>query len=99
MHVFSKKRRSRLRDLAREEYYIASKLSANPDNTAVIKKLAIRNARQRLVESGEYGGFFSAILLSIAIKIIIKLIEHWIDENLSASDVPETYQLGEPGYV
>lgn len=99
MHVFSKKRRARLREIAREEYYIASKLSADSGNASVVKKLAIKNARQRLVESGEYGGFFSALLLSIAIKIIIKLIEHWIDENLLASEVPEAYQLGEPGYV
>ncbi len=99
MHVFSKKRRSRLREIAREEYYIASRLSADASNLSVIKKLAIKNARQRVVQSGEYSGFFSAILISIAMKIIIKLIEHWIDENLLASDVPKAYQLGEPGYV
>ena len=99
MHVFSKSRRIRLREIAREEYYVASKMVGSVfDKPETIKKVAARNAKSRLAQTREYGGFLNALLLSIAIKVIIKLIEHWIEEKLSASDVPESYQLGEPGY-
>lgn len=100
MHVFSKSRRVRLREIAREEYYVASKIVGDPEkNPSAVRRLAVGNARSRLAQTNEYGGFLNALLLSIAIKVITKLIEHWIEKHLSASDVPQSYQEGEPGYV
>lgn len=99
MQVLSRERRLRLRDIARQEYYIASKVVEDSDyREGRIKRLAVKNARQRLKDSREYGGFLNALLLSIAIKLITKLIEHWIDEKLSASELGKTYKEGEPGY-
>lgn len=99
MHVFSRERRLRLRDIARQEYYIASKVVEDSvGREDEIKRLALKNARQRLKDSREFGGFLNALLLSIAIKLITKLIEHWIDEKLSASELGKTYKEGEPGY-
>ena len=97
--LLSREKRNRLRRVAREEYATACALF--PDlryQKSDVRKLAIQSTRRKLAKSTEYGGLINALLLSVATKFIVAMIEHWIDENLTASDVSEQYSKGEPGY-
>jgi len=97
--LLSKNKRLRLRDIARQEYSVAC--SINPDfyaSKSSIKKIAMRNATLRVRNSPEYGGLIHALFLSLATKLVIALIQNWIDENIEAADLSKSYQEGEPGY-
>ncbi|MDB4449114.1 hypothetical protein N9130_01140 [bacterium] len=97
--LLSKNKRVRLRDIARQEYVVAC--SINPDfysDKSSIKKIAIRNAKLRVKNSAEYGGLIHSLLLSLATKLVVALIQKWIDENIQASELSTSYQEGEPGY-
>jgi hypothetical protein len=95
----TKNKRLRLRDIARQEYSVAC--SINPDfhaSKSSIRKIAIRNATLRVRNSPEYGGLIHALFLSLATKLVVALIQKWIDENIEAADLSKSYQEGEPGY-
>lgn len=97
--LLSKNKRVRLREIARQEYVVACRI--NPDfhaDKSSIKKIAIRSAKIRVKNSPEYGGLVHSLLLSLATKFVVALITQWIDENMQASDLPQGYQKGEPGY-
>jgi hypothetical protein len=97
--LLSKNKRLRLRDIARQEYSVAC--SINPDfhaSKSSIKKVAIRNATLRVRNSPEYGGLIHALFLSLATKLVVALIQNWIDENIQAEELSTSYQKGEPGY-
>ncbi len=97
--LLSKNKRLRLRDIARQEYSVAC--SINPDfhsSKPSIKKIAIRNACLRVKNSPEYGGLIHALLLTLATKLVVALIQNWIDENIQATELSTSYQKGEPGY-
>ena len=65
---------------------------------ATISRIARKNAVKRLRDSPEYGGILHALLLSIATKLLVKIITQWIQENLSGEEIKSGYQAGEPGY-
>lgn len=97
--LLSKKKRIRLREVAWQEYSVACRI--NPDfhaDKSSIRKIAIRSSTIRIKNSAEYGGIIHSLLLSLATKLIISLITQWIDQNLQAKDLPNSYQQGEPGY-
>ncbi len=99
MKILAKHKRQRLREVARQEYSVACRLHADfSSEKKNIAKMAIRSARTRLSQSTEYGGILNTVFLALATKLIVALIEQWIDQNINARDLPESYQQGEPGY-
>lgn len=98
MNFLARKKRERLRQVARQEYSVACRKHADfLSEKVAISEMAIFNARKRLSQSSEYGGILNALLLAVATKLIVALITKWVEENIQAKDLPDSFQPGEPG--
>ena len=98
--INSKEQRVEARRIAREEYLTATAVFIDPSKHAdQLKTQAVEATRKRLKEKRRYRSLIGALLLTLLVKVITKLIEQWIEEKLfSASEVPEEYQQSEYGY-
>tara|TARA_R110002110_G_scaffold116667_1_gene288273 strand:- start:1520 stop:1834 length:315 start_codon:yes stop_codon:yes gene_type:complete len=98
--LLSANRRRRVRELAREEYLVASRLQLHPEKRPdSVSGVAIRSVAGRIENSREYKSIIGGLLAKFAIALAIRLIEKWIEEALFGCRVPEDYQKGEPGYA
>jgi hypothetical protein len=95
----SKSKRAEVRKIAREEYLIACRLHLVPEkNARRIFDMAQRSTLTRLKNKREYESVIGALLLPIAAKLALRLLEKWIEEKLfDAAAVARKYQKGEPG--
>lgn len=92
--------RIRVRQIARDSLIEASYSESYPmHKEPQIKRKAIRMVREKLSKEEGFGGIFASILIAIAVRIAIRLIEDWIDKNLFDQSIPAEYQEGEFGYV
>lgn len=80
--ILGRKRRNRVREIAREEY-----LSKDPES-------ALASTRERV--RAEYGSLIGTILVALAVKLATALIMSWIEDNLL--EPPGSYQSTEPGF-
>ena len=95
----SKAKRIEVREIARQEYLVACRLHLNPArNAEKVFLMAQRSTTTRLKNARSYQSVIGAILLPIAAKLAVRLIEKWIEDQLfDAGELPRDYQLGEPG--
>lgn len=100
-YLMSKQRRDEIRSTARWTYLNAVRRFTAPyKNKPEIKRMVIGETRVALVQSGKFESIIGGIMLAIATKLIVKLIEKWLDENLfSAESLSPSFTEGEPGYV
>jgi len=97
----SKERRVEVRSAARLVYLSTSRRFAKPHlNKPEILRIAVGETRQTLIESQRFDSVIGGIMLSFAMKLVTKLIMHWLEENLfSLESVPAHYAKGEAGYA
>ncbi|MCP4891637.1 MAG: hypothetical protein GY904_34235 [Planctomycetaceae bacterium] len=97
--LLSKARRQEIRKIAREEYLTACRLHLSPaKDSPKVFDMAQRSTQTRLKNARSYQGMIAALLLPIAIKLAMRLLEKWIDEQLfDAATLASGYQPGEPG--
>ena len=95
----TKNKRAEVRKIAREEYLTACRLHLVPEkNARNVFDMAQRSTLTRLKHAREYQGVIGALLLPIAAKLALRLLEKWIEEKLfDATAVARKYQKGEPG--
>ena len=100
-YLMSRERRVDVRSSARLIYLNTVRRFITPRlNKPEILRIAVGETRQSLVESKKFKSVIGGILLAIAMKMVERLIEKWIDENLfSIESVPPQFTKGEPGYV
>lgn len=68
-------------------------------NKADILQVAVAETKVALVKSKEFNSIIGSIVLAIALKLVTRLIEKWLDENLFTLDsISPQYAKGEPGY-
>lgn len=69
-------------------------------NKPDILRISTGEVRQSLIESKQYNSVIGGLLLAIAMKMVTKLIEKWLEENLfTVEAVSPHFQKGEAGYV
>jgi len=97
--LLSKARRREIRKIAREEYLTACRLHLNPaKDAAKVFNMAQRSTHTRLKNARSYQSMIASLLLPIAIKLAMRLLETWIEEQLfDAATLASRYQPGEPG--
>lgn len=97
--LLSKARRQEIRKIAREEYLTACRLHLSPaKDSGKVFDMAQRSTHTRLKNAGSYQGMIAALLLPLAIKLAVRLLETWIEEQLfDAATLASGYQPGEPG--
>tara|TARA_R110000765_G_scaffold125131_3_gene222661 strand:- start:90 stop:368 length:279 start_codon:yes stop_codon:yes gene_type:complete len=85
---------------ARLEYTATAKRFMTPSlNKEDIHRMAVGETRIALIQSKKFDSVIGSILLAIAVKLVTKLIEKWLDENLFSLDsISPQYTEGEPGY-
>lgn len=81
--MLGRKRRTRVRELAREAYLASD-----------TQEQAIELARRKVKK--EFKSIIVEILIGVLIQLAIDLIVKWIMDNLT--EVPTDYQPDEPGY-
>ena len=81
--VLGKPRRQRIRQIARSAWIDTD---ADPSE-------AERMAQWRIQD--QMYGVISSLMISIAIKLAIALIRHWLSQSVGVP--PEDFQYGEPG--
>jgi hypothetical protein len=93
--------REQARLIARDAYTkTASRFIYKSENRVEIKRLAVDEARKRLTREKRYKSLLGSLLLMVVMKIVTKLIERWIEENLfTLEQIPVDYEKTEPGYV
>lgn len=97
--LLSKARRQEIRKIAREEYLTACRLHLSPaKDSPKVFDMAQRSTQTRLKNARSYQGMIAALLLPIAIKLAMRLLEKWIEDQLfDAATLASGYQPGEPG--
>lgn len=100
-YLMSDSRRASVRETARLVYLSTARRFKKPAmNKPDILRIAIGEVRQSLIESKQYSSVIGGLLLAIAMKMVAKLIEKWLEENLfTVEAVPPHFQKGEAGYV
>jgi len=95
----TKAKRSEVRKIARQEYLTACRLHLNPArNAQKVFSMAQRSTATRLKNARTYQSVIGAILLPVAIKLAVRLLEKWIEDQLfDAGELSRDYQPGEPG--
>ena len=93
--------RENARMVARSSFVQAAGRFAHKSNSKPeIKRVALRDIREKLSRQRKYKSIFRSLLLMIVMKIIERLIEKWINENLWTFDqISPEYQKDEPGYA
>ncbi len=100
MSFLNANRRRRVREIAREEYLVASALHPNPKRQPEgIGALATNTAITRITNAPEYQSILGKLLAAVAVKLAIALIEKWVKEQLVGQSVPANFQPEEPGYA
>ena len=79
-----KKWRKRVREIARENY-----VTQTGERDVIAFKAMAGSQRQINKEFGS--GIITSILLSLFIKLAMKYIERWVEENLFAQHVPTEF--------
>ena len=99
-YLMSRSRRSDVRKQARLTYLATTKRFMTPHlNKEDIHRMAVGETRIALIQSKKFDSVIGSIFLAIAVKLITKLIEKWLDENLFSLDsISPQYTEGEPGY-
>lgn len=100
-YLMSKDRRVDVRSSARLVYLSTARRFITPSlNKPEILRITVGETRQTLIESKQFNSVIGGILLSIAMKMVEKLVEKWLDENLfNIESVPPQFVKGEPGYA
>lgn len=100
-YLMSKDRRVDVRSSARLVYLSTTRRFITPSlNKPEILRITVGETRQALIESKKFNSVIGGILLSIAMKMVEKLVEKWLDENLfNIESVPPQFVKGEPGYA
>ena len=100
-YLMSRERRVEVRSTARWTYLNAVRRFTSPyKNKPEIKRMAVGETRVALIESGKFDSIIGGILLALATKLIVALIEKWLDDNLfSIESISPKFASGEPGYV
>ena len=82
--MLRKKWRKRVREIARENY-----VTQTGERDAIAFKAMAGSQRQIKKEFGS--GIVTSLLLSLFIKLAMKYIERWVEENLFAQHVPQEF--------
>ena len=100
-YLMSRERKNDVRSTARLVYLNTSQRFITPHlNKPEILRISLGETRQSLVESKKFNSVLGGLMMAIAMKLVTKLIERWLDENLfSLESVPPEFAEGEPGYV
>jgi len=100
-YLMSKEQMENVRAEARLAYVGTARRFMTPHlNKPEILRIAVGETRQRLVESKRFNSVLGGVLLAIAMKMVERLVEKWLEENLfSAESVPSQFTKGEPGYA
>lgn len=100
-YLMSKERRVDVRSSARLVYLGTVRRFITPHlNKPEILRIAVGETRQTLIESKKFDSVIGGILLAVAMKMVEKLVEKWLDENLfNIESVPPQFTKGEPGYA
>lgn len=83
--LINKKRRMRVREIARSNYV---RQSGNRESV-VFNAIA---ASQQQIQKEFGSGIITSLLISLMIKLAIKYIEKWAEENLFSYHVPEQFE-------
>ena len=83
--LLKQKTRMRIREIARQNY-----VRQKGDRDAVVFNAIAGSQRQIKQEFGS--GIVTSILMSIMIKLAIKYIEKWAEENLFSYHVPTKFE-------
>lgn len=97
-----RKTKENARMVARSSFVEAANRFAHKSNgiKTEIKRLAVRDARDKLSSQRRFKSIFGSLLLMIVMKIVERLIEKWINENLwTFEQISPEYQKDEPGYA
>lgn len=100
-YLMSKQRKEDVRSTARLIYLATAKRFITPHlNKPEIQRISVGEIRQTLIESKKFDSVLGGLMLAIAMKLVTRLIERWLEENLfSLKDVPRQFTKGEPGYA
>lgn len=104
MNILSSKRKKFIRKVTREEYLVSCELfNRNPHNKKQ-KEFILSNSRRLIsvrLDSGKpFQSIIGRLLISIAMKMAMELIEQWIEDNIFTEEkLSEKFQEGEVGYV
>jgi hypothetical protein len=100
-YLMSRERKNDVRSTARLVYLNTSQRFITPHlNKPEILRISLGETRQSLVESKKFNSVLGGLMMAIAMKLVTKLIERWLDENLfSLESVPPEFAKGEPGYA
>lgn len=90
-----------MRSAARLVYIATSRRFAKPHlHKPEILRISVGETRQALIESQKFDSVIGGIMLSLAMKLVTKLIMHWLEENFfNLESVPPHYAEGEAGYA
>ncbi len=80
-----KRTRVRIREIARQNY-----VRQKGDRDSVVFNAIAGSQKQIAQEFGS--GIISSLLISLMIKLAIRYIEKWAEENLFQSDVPTKFE-------
>jgi len=100
-YLIKANRRRAVRKVAREAYLTASRrFTSPPENKPEILGMTVAESRAALVRSGEFDGILGSIMLTIAMHLVVALVEKWLKDNLFSSEsLSPLFKEGEPGYV
>ena len=85
MRLLRKKTRQRIRAIARQNYV---RQSGNKD---LVVLRAIAGSQKQI--KGEFGsGIITSLLMSLMIKLAIRYIEKWAEDNLFSYHVPTKFE-------
>ncbi|MGI9460537.1 MAG: hypothetical protein ACR2NF_11105 [Pirellulales bacterium] len=83
--LLRKKTRMRIREIARQSYVTQS----GSKELVVFRAIA---SSQRQIKQEFGSGIISSILLSLMIKLAIRYIEGWVEDNLFSYHVPQKFE-------
>jgi hypothetical protein len=100
-YLLSKERRASVRHSTRLAYLSTSERFVAPHlNKPEILRISVGETRHILIQGKAFKSVIGGIFLALAMKMVERLIEKWLDENLfSVETVPPQFTKGEPGYV
>ena len=83
--MLKRKTRVRIREIARQNYIFQA-----GDRESVVFNAISGSQRQIKQEFG--GGIITSLLISLMVKLAIRYIEQWAEDNLFSYHVPESFE-------
>jgi len=99
--LLNRKQRVAIRDIARNQYrwntadlQVISRrepVSTLLQGAMLERRCGIKLAIEEDLKSGFGGGILTSILISLALKLAMRYVDQWIEENLFGYDVPSIF--------